>query len=177
MPPQHRDEEDDSRDRLVVLLRHGIAEDKAPDKTDEERSLTAEGHARMMVIAQGLEQAFPRAQVIWSSPLLRATQTALWVSKAYRSRIKVQVNDALRPESTPAEFAKFLRSVVERRIILVGHEPSLSAAVIGLTGVSGERDALELKKGGCYALRFHANANRATLEWLLSPRILRKLGE
>lgn len=177
MASQHRDDEDDSRERIVVFLRHGIAEDRSAEKTDEERSLTAEGHASMMVIAQGLEKAFPRAQVIWSSPLLRATQTALWVSKAYRSRVKVQTAEALRSDAARGEIAKFLRTVPERRIIVVGHEPTLTAAVIELTGITGEREALELKKGGCYGLRFHAGSQRATLEWLLSPRILRKLGE
>jgi len=39
---------------------------------DEDRSLTAEGHARMKQIARGLEQALPKANAIYSSPLLRA---------------------------------------------------------------------------------------------------------
>ena len=73
-------------ERFIVLLRHGIAEDATPDKKDEDRGLTSEGHARMKQIARGLERALPKVQAIYSSPLLRAVQTALWVSKAYRSR-------------------------------------------------------------------------------------------
>ena len=48
------DEEEGQRDRFVVLLRHGIAEEKSEGKTDSDRSLTSEGHARMKQIAKGL---------------------------------------------------------------------------------------------------------------------------
>src|SRR5215210_5316150 len=103
------DEEDEGqRDRFVVLLRHGIAEDRVGEKTDEERSLTPEGHARMKQIAKGLERAFPKAQVIYSSPLLRAVQTALWLSKGYRSRVKVNTTDALIPGASTKQFADFI---------------------------------------------------------------------
>ncbi len=168
------DEEEGQRDRFVVLLRHGIAEERSEGKSDEERSLTSEGHARMKQIAKGLERALPKAQAIFSSPLLRATQTALWVSKGYRSRVKVNTADALRPGSSTTEFADFVAKIQERRVIIVGHEPNLSAAMTKLVGLSG--DAFELKKGGCYGVRLRGDGT-AVLEWLLSPRILRKLGE
>ncbi|HVR40817.1 MAG TPA: phosphoglycerate mutase family protein, partial [Thermoanaerobaculia bacterium] len=103
MAAKRKDDEDDDDigyDRFIVLLRHGIAEDATKDKPDAERGLTSEGHGRMKQIAKGLERAFPRAQTIYSSPLVRAVQTSLWVSKGYRSRIKVLTADALVPEAT-----------------------------------------------------------------------------
>src|SRR5512132_4329463 len=111
------DEEEGQRDQFLVLLRHGIAEDKSEGKPDAERSLTVEGHARIKQIAKGLERAFPKAQAIYSSPLLRSVQTALWVSKAYRSRIKVNTTEALVPGSSPAAFTEFMKSLKERRTI------------------------------------------------------------
>src|SRR5438105_9408055 len=117
------DEEEGQRDRFVVLLRHGIAEEKSEGKTDADRSLTSEGHARMKQIAKGLERAFPKAQAIYSSPLLRATQTALWVSKGYRSRIKVNTTDVLASGASASQARKFIDGLKDRRIILVGHEP------------------------------------------------------
>src|SRR5437764_12506431 len=97
------DDEEEGRDRIIVFRRHGRAEDARDGVTDDARSLTAEGHAEMMKLAAGVERAFPRAQVIISSPLTRAVQTALWISKAYRSRIKMQESPALRSESSPEE--------------------------------------------------------------------------
>ncbi len=165
------DEEEGQRDRFLVLLRHGIAEEPSAGKADEDRSLTAEGHARMKQIAKGLERAFPKAQGIYSSPLLRAVQTALWVSKGYRSRIKVNTTDMLIPGASPKGLLEFLQTIPERRAILVGHEPNLSENLMELTATAGQ-----LKKGGCYGIRLRADGT-AVLEWLLSPRILRKLGE
>ncbi len=170
------DEEEESRDRVVVLLRHGIAEERTAGKPDEERALTPEGHARMMKLAGGLERAFPKAQIIYSSPLVRATQTAQWVSKAYRSRVKINQTEALAPGTTPEAFIEFLRSVPERRIIAVGHEPVLTQNAVALLGLTNAHQGLELKKGACYALRLRGERD-AVLEWMLSPRILRRLSE
>ena len=170
------EEEDEGRDRLIVFLRHGIAEDSRDGVTDEQRALTPDGHAEMMKLAAGIERAFPRAQTIYSSPLVRAVQTALWVSKAYRSRIKVHETPALTPQSPPDDFANLLRTVNERRIIVVGHEPNLTANMLALCGLTNAGSRLALQRGGCYAVRLHAE-DQGVLEWLLSPRILRKLAE
>jgi phosphohistidine phosphatase len=159
-------------ERFIVLLRHGLAEDATPDKKDEDRGLTAEGHARMKQIARGLEAALPKALAIYSSPLLRAVQTALWVSKAYHSRANVITTDALSPSATPKQFVALVKSIKERRAVIIGHEPVLTQGLGALVGVDG----LELKKGGCYGVRLLPDGS-ALLEWMLPPRILRKLGE
>ena len=159
-------------ERFLVFLRHGIAEERTEDKSDEDRSLTAEGHARMKKIALGMEVALPKAQAIYSSPLLRAMQTALWLSRGYRARAAVSTTDVLKPEATSKAFLAFLKTIKERRVIFVGHEPSMTQFVRELVGY----DVPELKKGGCYAVRLLPDG-KAELEWLLPPRILRKLGE
>ncbi|HET8774753.1 MAG TPA: phosphoglycerate mutase family protein [Thermoanaerobaculia bacterium] len=158
-------------ERFIVLLRHGIAEDAGPDKKDEDRGLTAEGHKRMKEIARGLQNALPKATAIYSSPLLRAVQTALWVSKGYRSRANVTTTDALVPSGTAKQFLALVKSIQERRAVIIGHEPVLTAGLHALTGVEG----VELKKGGCYGVRLRPDGT-ASLEWVLPPRLLRKLG-
>jgi phosphohistidine phosphatase len=163
----------DNPERIIILLRHGIAEDRTPDKKDEDRGLTAEGHARMKQIARGLERALPKAGAIYTSPLLRAVQTALWVSKAYRSRAAVTTTDALAPSASKKDFLALVASIKDRRAILVGHEPTLSDNLRSLVGL-GRSGSLELKKGGCYGVRLLADGT-AVLEWMLPPRILRKL--
>jgi phosphohistidine phosphatase len=159
-------------ERFIVLLRHGIAEEASPGKKDEDRGLTKEGHARMKEIARGLVEALPKVQVIYTSPLLRAVQTALWVSKGYKSRVTINTTDALAPGASAKEFRAFVDTITERRVILVGHEPNLTRSLGILTGVDAEK--FELKKGGCYGVRMADGS--ATFEWLLPPRVLRKLG-
>lgn len=126
----------------------------------------------MKEIARGLERALPKAQIIYSSPLLRAVQTALWVSKGYKSKMTINTTDALAPGATPKQFQELIQSIPERRVIFVGHEPTLSANMAALVGI--ERAKVELKKGGCYGVRIDPNG-KGTLEWLLSPRVLRKI--
>lgn len=157
-------------ERFIVLLRHGIAEERTAGKKDEDRGLTAEGHAKMKQIAKGLQRALPKAQAIYASPLLRAVQTALWVSKGYRSRANVNTVDALAPGVSMKEVRALVNAIEERRAILVGHEPSLSEAVHALTGVN----VSDLKKGGCYGVRLLPDGT-AQLEWILPPRVLRQL--
>ena len=169
------EEEFGEHDRFIILLRHGIAEERTGEMKDEDRSLTAEGHARMKQIARGLEQALPKANAIYSSPLLRAVQTSRWVEKAYRSRLSVNITDALAPGATTQQFLDLVASIKERRTVIVGHEPNLSENLRALLGL-GASQSIELKKGGCYGVRVGADGV-AVLEWLLPPRILRKLSE
>jgi phosphohistidine phosphatase len=159
-------------ERWVVFLRHGIAEEAVAGKNDEERSLTAEGHRRMKRIARGLENLLPKVEAIYSSPLLRAVQTALWVSKGYDSRAAITTVDVLAPGAKTRDAVAFAKKIRERRAIVIGHEPNLSETVRALTGLRGD---FGLKKGGACGVRFDERG-QATLEWILTPRVLRKLG-
>jgi phosphohistidine phosphatase SixA len=151
-----------------------MAEDSAAGQPDSDRALTAEGHAHMKQIGRGLERALPRVQSIHSSPFLRAVQTALWISKGYRSRAPVEQHDGLVPGSDASGVIEMIATIPGRRIVLVGHEPVLSrtaAALLRLPAIP-----TQLEKGGCYGIRLLADG-AGVLEWVLTPRILRKLGE
>lgn len=174
--PAEPEEQDERGGRLIVLLRHGIAEPKGTSKPDEDRSLTKEGHARMKQISRGLAEIFPKAEAIYSSPLLRCVQTALWVSKGYHGKLRPQTTEALVPGASADSLRKFIDSAKERRLILVGHEPNLSDGFQKLLKLGGSGESLELKKGGCYGVRI-ADDGSARLEWALSPRVLRRLAQ
>lgn len=157
--------------RFLVLLRHGIAEERNMTKADGERELTEEGHRRMKEIARGLRKLLPKAEAIYSSPLVRCRQTADWVARAFDESIDVQTTEALAPDAEVAAFRELVAGISARRAILVGHEPTLTRFMLDLTAMKA--DGLELKKGGCYGVRVDAAA--AHLEWLLSPRVTRRL--
>jgi phosphohistidine phosphatase len=160
-------------EKFVVFLRHGLAEERSADKPDAERTLTYEGHARMKEIGRGLEDVFPKADALLSSPLVRATQTALWVAKAYRGALHPETTEELAPERTAAELLAYVRSLDAVRPILVGHEPLLSSAAAALVGIDSK--SLDLKKGGCFGVRIPP-AGSPVLEWVLPPRVLRRVG-
>jgi phosphohistidine phosphatase len=151
--------------KFLILLRHGIAEDPTPEKNDLDRELTPKGRRRMEAIAAGLARVFPEAEAIYCSPAVRAIQTAQPVAKAYG--LKIEKSSALAPGVSPRELVD---QVSAGFAIFIGHEPTLSALMQDLTETRGQ---IELKKGGCYGIAFQGGSAR--LEWILSPRVLRRL--
>jgi phosphohistidine phosphatase len=162
----------------LYLLRHGIAEDRTSDKPDRDRTLTPRGRARMRRAAIGLRALVGRVDEIFTSPYPRAAETAAIAGSTFGKAVKPRPLDALSHGTSPMEALRVLRSIAKgQHVMLVGHEPELShLASLLLTGsIDGLR--LELKKGGCIAIAIRTLAPRvATLEWLATPRTLRKLG-
>lgn len=169
--PDH-DEEDAPGALFFVLLRHGIAEERTEGRNDEERSLTAKGSSRMKDIGRALQVIVPKAELIISSPLARCLQTSLWVAKGYGRKLKIESSDALKPMARTREFMTLIGQLSNRVVIFVGHEPNLTAVMKAITG--SKIPNLELKKGGCYGISMDG-ASEGMLEWLLTPRVLRKL--
>ncbi len=161
-------------DRFVLLVRHGIAEARAEGSPDETRKLTKAGTARMREIGRGLAEVFPGAEAIYTSPLLRAAQTGACLAKGYRGRLEVQALGALAPGQEAGAFREVLAALPERRAIFVGHEPGLSGILQELCGLPAS--PMELKKGGCYGLRIRPDGT-AKLEWMVPPRLLRRLAD
>ena len=159
-------------EKFVVLLRHGIAEPHGARPNDDERILTETGNRRMKQIGRGLAKIFPKAGVIYSSPLIRCVETAEWVEKAFHSSITVKTYSALKPDASVDDVRALISGSEAQRIICVGHEPNLSTVMLAVTGMSSD-GGVELKKGGCYGLRFFDDGT-AKLEWMLPPRTLRR---
>ncbi|MEO8034180.1 MAG: phosphoglycerate mutase family protein [Acidobacteriota bacterium] len=158
-------------EKFVILLRHGIAQEKE-GKPDEERSLTATGHQRMKKIGRTLSQIFPGVDAIFSSPLRRCTETAEWVSRGYERAVVVTESAALAPAAAPADARTLILTSETKRLICVGHEPGLSALMLLMTNMQAT-EGIELKKGGCYGLRVQRDG-KASVEWMLPPRFLRR---
>ena len=157
---------------LIILLRHGIAEDKG-DKPDAERRLTHEGNEKMKRVAKALAEMFPGADAIYSSPLVRAYETAEWVAKAYRGKLEIETTSALAPGHDPEEFRGLLRRSGGRECAyFTGHEPHLTTLMLALTETRTESD-LSLKKGGCYGVDLDDPAATGRLRFLLAPALLR----
>jgi len=156
---------------FVVLLRHGIAEDKTGDKPDAERKLTETGKRRMKKIARALARVFPEAEALYSSPLVRAIETSAAVEKAYGGELRTQTTELLKPDADVKDFRRLLADMTAQFAIFVGHEPNLTEIMLDLTGMRSHSE-IELKKGGCYGIR--VDDGSAHLEWMLPPRILRE---
>ena len=163
----------------LLVVRHGIAEDRekwAP-RDDVLRPLTEEGKKKMKEAAKGLRALIPRLDVLASSPLTRAQQTAAILAKVYDLSEPATV-DALASGQRPPALAPWLRTQATRKTVaIVGHEPGLGSLVSWLAAGS-ERSFIELGKGGACLLDVgeRVDAGEAMLVWALRPSQLRALG-
>src|SRR2546423_3786049 len=142
----------------LLTIRHGTAKDSAEGVDDASRALTKAGKKDIKEVSTGLKTLVESLDVIASSPLLRAQQTAEIVAKAYDDP-PIQTVDALVPGHDPGELGEWLAgnaSVVS--IAVVGHEPHLGILVTWL--MAGARNSRgELSKGGAALIDFSSRVS------------------
>ena len=164
----------------LVLLRHGVAADREEWKGDDaDRPLTADGADRTKEVVRGLRMLKVRPDVIFSSPLLRARQTADIAQKGLMADAKVELADELDPAAPPDRLIARLADLAGKPVVLcVGHEPHLSTTISAM--ISGKTAAsVEMKKAGACCIRFTdgPKAGAGTLLWLLTPKFLLALAD
>lgn len=164
----------------LIIVRHGIAEDREDflkkGQEDYFRPLTLKGRKKMQKVAVRMREVVKEIDLIVSSPLTRARQTAEILSQIYFDTKVVEVPELV-PHSPPQAFLKWMRSQgrTARRIAIVGHEPHLSSfASYMLTGKV--ESFIDLKKSGIIGLEFEsfqqAEAGRAQLLYSVPPKFL-----
>ena len=160
----------------LYLIRHGRAEERGdawPD--DAKRPLTPEGIALLRRSARGLARVSVGFDVVLTSPLVRARQTAETIAGELEARPSIVVVEALAPEgSVQAVVAELEKQAKRARIALVGHEPSIGALAARLAGI---RQPLEFKKGAICRIDVDDLPPTAPglLRWYVPPRFLRSL--
>lgn len=162
---------------MLYVLRHGIAEEIGPDGDDGSRRLTPGGRRKLRAAAGGMRALGLRSDVILTSPLARAAETAAIVAEVLGGEPAPRDLPALAQGVPPGETVRALRPFARHgRVVIVGHEPGLSGVVALLLTGSPEGLELVLKKGGLVALELHEPGHHAArLRWLLTPRQLRRL--
>jgi phosphohistidine phosphatase len=162
----------------LYILRHGIAvEPGTPGIQDDDRPLTPKGRKRMREIAWGLRRLDLQLDRIITSPLPRASATAEIVADELDADDRLETADVLRAGSDAAAIRDWLRERTEERLMIVGHNPSLTDLITLLVLGDGSRPQVcELKKGGLAVLRSAPTAaDRFEIDWIATPRLLRRL--
>lgn len=162
----------------LYLVRHAIAAERGDDwPDDDKRPLTERGIARFKEVVAGLESLGVELDEVFTSPLVRAKQTADLLAAGVKSKPPVRILEALSPgHGPPAVLAQLAKVAKRRRIALVGHEPGLGELAAHLIGAGR---ALPFKKGGICHIEVESLTSRraGALTWFVTPRMLRKLGE
>jgi phosphohistidine phosphatase len=162
----------------LLLLRHGIAEERRLGLDDGARNLTAEGRLRTETVLRRALALGLETQILFSSPLTRARQTAE-IAVEVGLAPSWQAAGALAPGGDSSGWlAAYLGSLPlpkGGRIGLVGHEPDLGLLAAQLLGA--RPGAIVLRKAGLLLVTLDplwepGEPLQAQLDLLLRPRIL-----
>jgi phosphohistidine phosphatase len=160
----------------LFLIRHGLAEERGdawPD--DTKRPLTGEGMSRLRKAVRGLAGIGVSLDVVLTSPLVRARQTADIVAAGLSPHPPIVSVDSLAPGGPFVAIVADLEKHARRtRAALVGHEPGLGELAARLIG---SRHPIEFKKGAVCRIDLDdiPPAGPGHLRWMLTPKILRRL--
>jgi phosphohistidine phosphatase len=153
---------------ILYFLRHGKAGHGSMDPNDDARELTDAGIADLRAAAPIWRRLNLRPDLVISSPLPRALQTAeLFIAGVGMAREPL-VDDRLLPGAEWGDMARAMTAERDaRRVMFVGHEPDLSMAVELLTGAR----AVRMRKGGLACVEFPGipEPGAGELAWLLDP--------
>lgn len=156
---------------ILYFLRHAHAED-GYDKPDELRALTEAGLQQAAATGKLVKQIGLKLSTLYTSPRLRATQTAEAVGNALG--IAPQIREELNIGFNATRLNKLVGEAgMNDSIMVVGHEPTFSQTIREITG-----GRVEMKKCGLarvdVTLRQPMNGE---LVWLLPPRLVNGLIE
>jgi phosphohistidine phosphatase len=154
----------------IILVRHGHALDEAPGLGDAGRWLSERGRKASRDVGRWLgKRKKRRPAAIWSSPLVRAQQTAeiLAAKTGYKGEVKAAAE--LSPGRDPGDLVNLLAGLtLDGPLVLVGHEPSLSLLAKALLG---EVALPSFKKSGAVGLSWEQGSGK--LRFSLDPATMK----
>ena len=167
----------------LYILRHASAGTRRANPIiDVKRPLDKEGKQQCILVGSYLNAFRVQFDLVVSSPLKRALQTASLVGTETGYDTKIMVSDALAPAASVAAFQKLVEGLARyENVLMVGHNPNISAFLgalisgrtmhdLGITGNSA-RPRIRLRKGAI--ARVELSQRPGMLQWLVDPRILR----
>jgi phosphohistidine phosphatase len=149
----------------LYFLRHGPADWPDWEKPDDERPLTKAGRKEVHEVGECLAALKAQPDLILTSPLPRAAQTADIAGE--HLKIRVREEKLLAPGFQIEDLTRLLRKFPQQELMLVGHEPDFTGVIKALAGAN-----LKLSKSGVALLDL--NLQKGKLLWLFPPKIARK---
>ncbi len=158
----------------LYLMRHANAGLRRENPSfDAKRALIKEGKDQCMLMARLLSAMKVQVDLIVSSPLKRALQTAQFVGTELGYEAKVEVSPALAPDADFAAFQQLVEKYADREdVLMVGHNPNLFkflGRIITGNGGAGVR----MRKGS--VARIDMDKHPPLLQWLIDPRMARNI--
>ncbi len=163
-----------------ILIRHGIAvEQDEWEGTDENRPLTEKGKKRVRQAAAGLAALGCKPTHLFTSPFVRAYDTARLLRTVVCPGLKVETREELAVGANPEHLVSILQALPSDAVVLcVGHEPFLGeVASLVLCGQVLQNFPFKKAGAACIEAEGKGKAGQCRLRWWLPPMQLRVLGK
>jgi len=161
----------------LYLVGHGIAAEAGEGISEEWRPLTDRGRRRFQKTARAFGKLGRKLDLILSSPLIRAVQTAeILAGETEPAEVAILAELDPKFDVESARNAIAARAGKAKAVAVVGHEPPLSSVLAMLAGVP--REEIELESGSIVRLDVSGLADGAVADprWWLKPKGARKKG-
>ena len=156
----------------LYLVRHAIAAEPAgePAPADGLRALTAKGRRRFRRSARAFAELGEEVELVCTSPVLRAVQTAELLAGAL-GHDEVRVLEELRRNGRVEPLLAILSSLEVRSIALVGHRRLLKELAVNLSGIAfAEAARVRFKRGAIARIDVRKmSADSGAPRWWLAP--------
>ena len=148
----------------LYLVRHAEAVERSATTPDASRCLTTTGRRSFRKIARRARKAGAAPDVIFTSPLLRAVQTA----EILAERLKHEGAVVVTKDLSPGFDLRALRALLAgagypAEAAFVGHEPDLGGIAAALMSVPG---GFPLRKGAVVALEADKGVSKGAAKLL-----------
>jgi phosphohistidine phosphatase len=159
---------------ILYLMRHANAGmPRENPSLDAKRSLIKEGKEQCVLMARVLSALKVQVDVVVSSPLKRAMQTAQFVGTELGYDGKVEISPALGLDASYSEFQKLLAKYADREgALMVGHNPNIFQFLGRLITANGGA-SIRMRKGS--VARIDLDRHPPLMQWLIDPRTARSI--
>lgn len=150
---------------IVHLVRHAEAVERSPEIQEEHRFLTRRGRNRFRKAAKSGRNSGIAPEVILSSPLVRAVQTAEILAQVVKFKGDLLITPLLAHGFRQENFNELLKEFpTVSELALVGHEPELGS----LAGILlGSGATCTLDKGAIVSFKMNPGGTEAAFKQLV----------
>ena len=164
----------------LYIVRHGIASEREEPQCppDPEKYLTEEGVEKTKSVAKGVAALGVATDLFFTSPYVRAVQTAeIFADALDYSRQKIRRSELLLPGAEPTLlFRELAREKQASTVFVFGHAPHLDGVIAAALGL--KKHVTSLKKAGIALIELkRISPPMAALAWLATPKMLRRAGK
>jgi phosphohistidine phosphatase SixA len=156
--------------RKIIFVRHAKAiKAEKFGGIDQDRYLTKSGKKDLNSILKIIKNELENADAIYTSPYLRALETALLINKITKK--KIQLLNQITPYDSPASVINWLHTNLQKNkfIIIVGHEPHLAKTISKLIGINHRN--IKVNKSAFICLRYKKD-KLSQLLWQIDSQVI-----